>query len=122
MGQVSRKYGDRASERSETVAVSPDLFLAQPQLFYTPDGKPRSGFDGKLLQVEQETPAQVFKSYESDLKQAGFQIVPLAGYGGGSLYEVKQGTIVYYLNLLPTPDQSGTLVVIWNIRPNANGN
>jgi hypothetical protein len=122
IGQVTQNYGDRASDLSGIFAASPETFIEQPRKFYTPAGKPLPGFDGKTLQVDKATPAQVFSVYESALKGTGFLLTSLPDYGGGLLYEVKQGTVSYYLNLLPLTDKSGTLVVIWATRPGTGAN
>jgi hypothetical protein len=122
IGQVAQQYGDRAADLSGIFATSPETFIEQPRKFYTPAGKPLPGFDGKTLQVDKANPAQVFSLYEAALKGAGFQVAPLPDYGGGLLYEVKQGNVSYYLNLLPLTDRSGTLVVIWALRPGTGAN
>lgn len=122
-GKIGQQYGDRFAERSETIAASPELFFTQPELFYDKKGTPLSGFNGKPFQIEEETPEQAFKVFEANFKTSGFTILALENYGGGPLYEVKskrEGNpekVAFYLNLLPIPNQSGTIVVIWTRRP-----
>ena len=121
-GQLGQQYGDRFAERSTTIAVSPELFFTQPDLFYDKSGTPRSGLD-KAFQIEKEVPDQVFKAFEINLQKAGFTVLPVEDYGGGLLYEIKskkEGSperVAFYLNLLLIPDRSGTIVVIWKQRP-----
>ena len=121
-GQIERQYGDRLSQRSDTIAVSPELFFTQPDLFYDKEGAPRSGLD-QAFQVEKDKPEQAFKVFEANLQNAGFIVSPVENYGGGLLYEVKskkEGNperVAFYLNLLLIPDKSGTIVVIWKTRP-----
>jgi hypothetical protein len=122
-GKLGQQYGNRFSERSETIAASPELFFMKPELFYDTKGNPLPGFDRKPFQIEKETPEKVFNIFEASLQKAGFTVSPLENYGGGLLYEVKskkEGNpekIAFYLNLLLIPDKSGTIVVIWKQNP-----
>ena len=117
--QTIQQYGDRASyPPSAFISVSPETYLEFPKLFYDEKGQPLLGFDGKLIQIEKETPKQVFQKYETNLKNSGFTLSSLPDYGGGLLYEIKQESTVYYLNLLKTPGKDiTTIVVIWTTRP-----
>ena len=118
--QLGQQYGDRFSERSDTIAVSPEVFFTQPDLFYDKKGTPRSGLD-KTFQIEKEIPESVFKAFEPTLRKAEFTVSSIEPYGGGLLYEIKkEGSperVAFYLNLLLMPDKSGTIVVIWKQRP-----
>lgn len=64
-------------------------------------------------------PEPVFKTvFASRFTNSGFEVKQeQGGYGGGLLYQVKQNTFVRYLNLVPTKDGTGVLVVVWNRSP-----
>ncbi|MBA2747675.1 MAG: hypothetical protein H0U45_02785, partial [Tatlockia sp.] len=92
----------------------PELYLSEPGLFYTKFGADKDGF----LEMEQKSntistirlipnqlPEQVFNTiFAPTLKTSNFEINPQKKYGGGMVYEVKQGNFVTYLNLVPTSD------------------
>ena len=59
--QTRKQYGDRASDPSAFISVSPETYFEFPKLFYGEKGQPLLGFDGKLIQIEKETPKQVFQ-------------------------------------------------------------
>ncbi|MBD1857577.1 MULTISPECIES: hypothetical protein [Leptolyngbya] len=106
----------------------PEFYFEQPDLFYQKSAtdpnsydieKPLAGFDGNFTLILEQTPEQVFTTFfQSKLDSTVFRVVPQPNYGGGLVYEIQQGDFVRYLNLVPTKDQTGTIVVIWNKRPN----
>ena len=69
--------------------------------------------------VSGEAPDSFFDSYlRTNLVNNGFDSTQLSqSYGGGLLYEVKKETTSLYINLVPTQDASGTIVVIWKTLP-----
>ncbi len=106
----------------------PELYLADPSLFYSKFGADKDGFYeveqkantlGNIRLIPDRIPEQVFDTvFAPTLKSSGFEVNPQGEYGGGIMYEVKQGTFVTYLNLVPTSDRQGTIVVAWNSVPN----
>ncbi|MGG6270069.1 hypothetical protein ACQ4M3_32630 [Leptolyngbya sp. AN03gr2] len=106
----------------------PEFYFEQPDLFYQKSAtdpnsydieKPLAGFDGNFTLILEQTPEQVFTTFfQSKLDSTVFRVVSQPNYGGGLVYEIRQGDFVRYLNLIPTKDQTGTIVVIWNKRPN----
>jgi hypothetical protein len=70
--------------------------------------------------VPAQAPQQLLSGiFTPNLSQLGYQPPkPVATYGGGQLYELKKGTSKpFYLNLVPTKDGKGTIVVVWRSKP-----
>jgi hypothetical protein len=70
--------------------------------------------------VPSQAPQQLLSGiFTPNLSQLGYQPPkPVATYGGGQLYELKKGTSKpFYLNLVPTKDGKGTIVVVWRSKP-----
>lgn len=112
--------------------ISPEQ-LASPEAFYTElGGQDAQGFDisptpnpeiETLKLVPGQTPAQLFSGYFSaSLAKSDYQSKSIgAGYGGGSLYEIKKGSLKpFYLSLVPTKSGSGTVVAVWRSNPAGN--
>jgi hypothetical protein len=117
-----------AGSSGESTDPSPDQF-ASPNAFFAklggdaPDGsvmnpEMNSEIDSMKL-VFGQTPQQLFSGFFTpNLNQSGYQPKPVATYGGGQLYELKKGTFKpFYLNLVPTQDGKGTIVVVWRSKP-----
>lgn len=106
----------------------PELYLADPSLFYSKFGADKDGFYeveqksntvGTIRLIADRIPEQVFDTvFAQALKSSGFEVNPQGEYGGGIVYEVKQEGFVTYLNLVPTSDRQGTIVVSWSSMPN----
>jgi len=99
--------------------LSPDLF-ADPSLFFDANN-PEANLKADILRavwMEGKTPQQVYISVlNSQLQDGNFQTIQKADYGGGAVYEVRQGDTTWYLNLVPTLDGNGTIIVVWNRDP-----
>lgn len=50
-------------------------------------------------------------------KGKGYALTRKGDYGGGEVYELKKGTDVRYLNIVPTGDKTGTLIMVWKDSP-----
>ncbi|WP_009634460.1 hypothetical protein [Synechocystis sp. PCC 7509] len=106
----------------------PESYLTDPSLFYSKFGAGKDGFYevvpksntlGTIRLIPNQLPEQVFSTiFAPALKSSGFEVNPQGEYGGGMVYEVKQETFITYLNLVPTSDRQGTIVVAWNSLPN----
>lgn len=106
----------------------PELYLADPSLFYSKFGADKDGFFeveqksntvGTIRLIADRLPEQVFDTvFAQALKSSGFEVNPQGEYGGGIVYEVKQESFVTYLNLVPTSDRQGTIIVAWSSMPN----
>lgn len=106
----------------------PELYLADPSLFYSKFGADKDGFYeveqksntvGTIRLIPDRIPEQVFDTvFAQALKSSGFEVNPQGEYGGGIVYEVKQESFVTYLNLVPTSDRQGTIIVAWSSMPN----
>ncbi len=117
-----------AGSSSESTDPSPDQF-ASPNDFFSKLGGDAA--DGSVMNPEMnseidsmklvsgQTPQQLFSGFFApNLNQSGYQPKPVATYGGGQLYELKKGTFKpFYLNLVPTQDGKGTIVVVWRSKP-----
>lgn len=100
--------------------------FANPTDFYTKlesqdaDGslipaEQREEIEGKKLVPDQTTDA-VYTSLLPSL-QSIFEVSESGDYGGGSLYKLKKDSFTGYLNLVPTKDGTGTIVVLWSDPP-----
>lgn len=106
----------------------PEVYLADPSLFYSKFGADKDGFYeveqksntvGTIRLIPDRIPEQVFDTvFAQELKSSGFEVTPQGEYGGGIVYEVKQESFVTYLNLVPTSDRQGTIIVAWSSMPN----
>ena len=91
--------------------------FAQPNDFF-PAGTVRSEIAAMKF-VAGEDPATFFDAYfRTNLVNNGFDPQETnQQYGGGFVYRVKKASLVLYLNLVPTADNSGTIVVVWRVAP-----
>lgn len=112
------------ADRSDNPAnnATPENF-AQPQMFYNVVSEAelqqgvipqlRPGIDGSPKLAQGQTPANFYQSMSAAGLSGFFEISQHGQYGGGSLYKLKKGSITFFLNLISTKDQSGTIVVTW---------
>ncbi len=117
LGRVPFQQNDNADEK-----------LPDPKAFHDKYGQDEKGFlekqvkngiDGSIRFINGQNPDTAYSGvFAGNLQQGNFQITPKSSYGGGNLYEVRQGGFARYLNLIPAKDGSGTIVVIWNTLPN----
>jgi hypothetical protein len=91
--------------------------FAQPDAFYTADTLRSSIGAAKL--VPGESPDSFFDTYfRTNLVNSGFEPADTSQrYGGGSVYTVKKEDLLLYINLVPTQDGNGTVVVVWKSLP-----
>lgn len=89
--------------------------FAEPDAFFT-GATPRPETGGNLRLMANPSD-QVLTTITNQLQTQGFTLTEAGGYGSGLLYEVTKGALTAYLNLVPTVDQSGTIVVLWSSLP-----
>lgn len=100
--------------------------FADPSQFYSKLSSQEP--DGSLIpaQLREEIQAQKLVAgqlpdtvYDSMLPslQSVFEVSKSGSYGGGNLYTLKKDSFTGYLNLVPTKDNSGTIVVLWTEPP-----
>lgn len=90
--------------------------FAQPEAFFV-NATPRPETGGKLRFVANTSPDQLLNALTSQLQAQNYSLTDAGGYGGGLLYEVTKGAFTGYLNLVPTSDRSGMIVVLWTNLP-----
>ncbi len=91
--------------------------FTQPDAFFTEMGL-REGLEPFLPLVANQTPDRLFSTQLApQLQQQGFTVAPLPDYGGGPLYQVQQGALVYYLSLVPAAGGQGAIVTLWSQLP-----
>ena len=79
-------------------------------------GDLRPGIDTTKL-VTGQSPEEVYTSLAPKLQQIFEQVSPGVAYGGGPVYELKQGSFTGYLNLVPNKDNTGTIIILWTSQP-----
>lgn len=100
--------------------------FADPSQFYSklssqePDGSLIPGQLREEIQAQKlvlgQTPDAVYDSILPSL-QSVFDVSESGSYGDGNLYALKKDSFTGYLNLVPTKDNSGTIVVLWTEKP-----
>jgi hypothetical protein len=95
------------------VQPTDDSLLVQPERFKRGDAEIVS----KNF-VEDTLPDQFFENrLKHSLKQNKFEIPKLSEYGGGAVYTLNRDLFTGYLNLLPSKDGTGTIIVFWKVPP-----
>jgi hypothetical protein len=86
---------------------------AQPTLFKRDDPEILS-----MNLIEVAPPEKVFADYFSTpLAQNGFEVPKPSAYGGGPVYVLNRGQFTGYLNLVPSQDGKGTVIIFWKVHP-----
>ena len=95
-------------------------------LFYTTNpgigGPPATVPHPEILSLSflagQSAQTMMDEYFRSNLQNNGYEVRDLnQQYGGGLLYQVQKDSLTLYLNLVPTQDGTGTLVVMWKKLP-----
>lgn len=96
-------------------------YFAQPDLFYSQNGNSSTTLPGisNISLISEQTADTFMDAFLStNLRNNNFEVTnPPKKYGGGDLYEVTKEQLKLYINLIPTKDSTGTLVVIWGSPP-----
>lgn len=77
----------------------------------------RPEIDGNPKLVAGKSTAVVFESMKSQLTSNGFTVAKSGSYGGGELYKLQKEKFTGYLNLVPSQNRQGTLLVLWTQNP-----
>lgn len=96
--------------------ATPTNFTQSGDFFVGSSPRPEIGI---MQVVTGETPDAFFDTYfRTNLVNNGFEPPDTPQqYGGGLLYAVKREKISLFINLVPTADKTGTVVVIWKNLP-----
>lgn len=103
-----------AGGADDLVSLFPEEHLGQ---FYT---NPEQGIGQKGMMGVEYVSLQLPEAVLAQLQQLypDYTLTPYADdYGGGPVYEVRQGNFVRYFNLVPAKMRAGTLLVLWNTPP-----
>ncbi|MBW4443963.1 MAG: hypothetical protein KME10_22605 [Plectolyngbya sp. WJT66-NPBG17] len=77
----------------------------------------RPGIDGSPTLIQGQTPEVFYQTISTAGLSGSFRVTAKGQYGGGNLYELKKDSTTFYMNLVPTKDRSGTIVVTWLKNP-----
>ncbi|MEO1397014.1 MAG: hypothetical protein AAFV90_29400 [Cyanobacteria bacterium J06634_5] len=96
-------------------------FFGQPgqeDLFFDDNQQPTVSVVSYHL-LEDKTPEQVFEEVVNpELNaQQGFDVQVYGDFAGGPVYEVMQGEIVHYLNIVPLNERSGSVLIVGDRPP-----
>lgn len=92
----------------------------QEDLFFDANQQPKTSVVSHHL-LEDKTPEQVFEqSVEPELNEReGFEVRVYGEFAGGPVYEVVQGEVVHYLNIVPLNERSGSVLIVSDRPPGA---
>lgn len=92
-------------------------YFTQPDLFYNSEAR-RPEISSISIVSDQPHDTLMDSFLRTNLQNNDYQINDLQKlYGGGEVYEVKKDQLKLYINLVPTQDQAGTIMVIWQNSP-----
>jgi len=117
-------FFDQLTETTGLPTTRPnyDLF-PEPELYFengeTTELQPALHVDIlNTVWIAGKTPEDVYISVlSSQLQSEHFQTVQKSNYGQGIVYEISQTNTVWYLNLVPTVNGEGTIIVVWKQDP-----
>lgn len=91
----------------------------QEDLFFDANQQPKTSVISYHL-MEDKTPEQVFeKVVKTELNdQEEFEVRVYGEFAGGPVYEVVQGEVVHYLNIVPLNERSGSVLIVGDRPPN----
>jgi hypothetical protein len=90
--------------------------FAYPEFFFI-DTQPRPEIKGPSYLVNDTQPRQLADRLTHTLQANNFHVSQIGEYGGGPIYEVRQKAFLGYVNLVPTQEDRGTIVVLWQSVP-----
>ena len=91
----------------------------QEDLFFDANQQPKTSVISYHL-MEDKTPEQVFENVvKPELNdREGFEVRASGEFAGGPVYEVVQGEVVHYLNIVPLNERSGSVLIVGDRPPN----
>lgn len=91
----------------------------QENLFFDANQQPKTSVVSYHLLAD-KTPEQVFEAVVNpELNdQKGFEVRDYGEFAGGPVYQVVQGEIVHYLNIVPLNERSGSVLIVSDRPPN----
>lgn len=115
-------FGGKLAGEVDEKLIDSNVF-EKPESFYTKTGSKPETKPGveKIKWISLKRPDDVLAELKPQLQGKGIQVITKGKYGGGTVYQVKKGKAVRYLNLVPAKSTSiGTLIVVWSRNPNAS--
>lgn len=117
--QVDRSDNPQTNAQPEQFP-KPEMFFnvvsaAELQTGTIPEMRP--GIDGSPTLITGQPPDVFFQTISTAGLSGTFQVTPKGQYGGGNLYQLKKESTTFYMNLVPTKDNTGTIVVTWLRNP-----
>ncbi len=114
---------------SENTDVTPDLFSAPTEFFPnykkpSPNDPPgfdvppdlADGIEDQRL-ISGKTPSEVYQDVLPSISPNGYTLGTPTEYGGGQLYKITKAGFTSYLNIVPTENKKGTIIVTWSKDP-----
>ncbi len=91
----------------------------QEELFFADNQQPKTSVVSHYL-LEDKRPDQVFEEvvHPQLNDQQGFEIQAYGEFAGGPVYQITQGEIVHYLNIVPLNERSGSVLIVGDRPPN----
>lgn len=115
VGTVQTELQTLLSNLASGNTATPSQF-AYPESFFT-GTQPRPEMSSPLYLINGTAPPQFVDRLTSTLQTSGFKAAQIGEFGGGALYEVGKKAFLGYVNLVPTQDGAGTIVVLWQSIP-----
>lgn len=110
------RLGTGGSSKLNDKSPSPSLF-SDPSLFFDEQAQLKSGIL-RAIAISGKTPSQIYIDIlVKQGQKANFQSFEKGNYGTGTVYEVRQANNIWYFNLVPTQDTTGTIIVVWQRDP-----
>lgn len=119
--QESRLFGDALTQIDDELVLVAEFNYADPAAFDSPpenvqfEERGTAYFDAPTAKVK--TFEELDSFLKAQLEGSSFTVSEVGKYGGGPVYQVKSGTFTSYLNLAPTLDNKGFVLVKWNGSP-----
>lgn len=119
--QESRLFGDALTQIDDELVLVAEFNYADTAAFNSPpenvqfEEKGTAYFDAPTAKVK--TFEELDSFLKTQLEASSFTVSQVGEYGGGPLYQIKSGTFTGYLNLAPTLDNRGFVLIKWNGSP-----
>lgn len=92
--------------------------FTQSEAYYRPDGSLHPQVLTTQLLMDQAFDQLMESALKSNLQERNFTVSEaLTSYGGGAVHQLTKDTLTLYVNLIPTQDGNGTLIIFWKTLP-----